>query len=325
MRLIASFLIFFIGTELTVAQSNTSSIFRFLEMTPTARSSGLGGNHVGIFDADFSLMHINPAYLNASNTGTISASYINFLADATMGFSSGAYNVDQVGTFGLGIRFVGYGEFDRLDENGNDLGNFSANDIAITGGYSKPITATLQAGAALDYIHSSYANFKSSAMAVSAGLFYQDTTSNFSAGISIRNVGAQLSAFKDQKEPLPLDVSVGISKKPEAFPFHLNLTLRQLNNWDLRTFGESEKPELLDNLFRHILVGGEADIGENMQIRLGYDHYLHKQTKTGQTFDLAGMAFGVGFEFKNMTFDVSRNSYSKLGGITRLSIKVALL
>lgn len=325
MRLIVSVLIIFIGTELTVAQSNTSSIFRFLETTPTARSAGLGGNHVGMFDSDFSLMHINPAYLNASNSRSISASYINFLADANMGFTSGAYEVDKIGTFGLGIRFVGYGEFDQLDENGNNLGNFNANDIAITGGYSAPITDKLQAGGALDFIHSSYANFKSSAIAVSAGLFYQDTISNFSAGISVRNLGSQLSAFDEQKEPLPLDVSVGFSKKPEAFPFHLNLTLKQLNNWDLRTFGEQEKPEFIDNLFRHILVGGEADIGENMQVRLGYDHYLHEQTKTGQTFDLAGIAFGLGFDFKNMTFDVSRNSYSKLGGITRLSIKVALL
>lgn len=325
MRLIASFLILFLGTELTAAQSNTSSIFRFLEMTPTARSAGMGGNHAGIFDADFSLMHINPAYLNASNTATISASYINFLADVNMGFSSGAYTIDQIGTFGLGIRYVGYGEFDRLDENGNELGNFSANDIALTGAYSRPVASGLQAGVAFDLIHSSYANFKSSAMAFSAGLFYQDTTNNFSAGFSIRNAGVQLSAFDEQREPLPMDISVGISKKPEAFPFHLILTLKQLNNWDLRTFGESEKPKLVDNIFRHVLFGGETSIGENMQIRLGYDHYLHEQTKTGKTFDLAGVAFGLGFDFKNMTFDVSRNSYSKLGGITRLSIKVALL
>ena len=325
MRLIASFLILFISTELAVAQSNTSSVFRFLEVTPTARSAGLGGNHVGIFDADFSLMHVNPAYLNAENTGSISASYINFLADANMGFSSGAYNIDHIGTFGLGIRFVGYGEFDQLDENGNNLGNFSANDISITGAYSKSISPNFKAGAAVDYIHSSYANFRSSAISVSAGLLYQDSTSNFSAGIAVRNLGAQITKFEERREPLPLDVSVGISKKPEAFPFHLSFTLRQLNNWDLRTFGESEKPELLDNLFRHMLFGAEADIGENMQVRLGYDHYLHEQTKTGQTFDLAGMAIGVGFNFKSMTFDVSRNSYSKLGGITRLSIKVALL
>lgn len=325
MRLIASFLLVFIGTELTVAQSNTSSIFRFLEMTPTARSAGLGGNHIGMFNGDFSLMYLNPAYINARNTGSISASYINFLADANMGFTSGAYDIDRIGTFGLGIRFVGYGEFDHLDENGNELGNFSANDVAVTGAYSTAVTARLQAGAALDFIHSSYANFKSSALSVSAGLFYQDSTSNFSAGISIRNLGAQLSTFEDRKEPLPLDVSVGFSKKPEAFPFQINVTFRQLNKWDLRTFGESEKPEPLANLFRHILIGGEADIGENLELRLGYDHYLHEQTKTGQTVDLAGIAFGVGFDIKNTTFDVSRSSYSKLGGITRLSIKVALL
>jgi len=324
-RLILPFLILVLSTEFTAAQSNTSSIFRFLETTPNARSAGLGGNHVGTFNGDFSLMHLNPAFLNASSSKTISASYINFLADANMGFASAAYEFEKVGIVGFGIRFVGYGEFDQLDENGNELGNFHANDIAITGAYSLPLTNNLQAGAALDYIHSSYSSFKSSALAVSGGLYYQDTASNFSAGISVRNLGRQLTAFDEQKEPLPLDVSAGFSKKPEAFPFQINLTFKQLNNWDMRIFGESERPEPLDNLFRHVLIGGETNVGDNFQLRFGYDHYLHEQTKTGKTFDLAGIAFGVGVNFNNITFDVSRNSYSKLGGITRLSIKVALL
>ena len=279
---------------------------------------------MGLYNADFSLIHVNPAYLNRNASGSISASYLNFFADANMGFTSGAYEFNNIGTFAAGIRFVGYGEFDQLDENGNDLGNFNANDIAVTGAYSIPVANNLTAGAGIDFIHSSYASYKSSAVAFSGGVFYQDTASHFSAGIAIRNLGGQITAYDDQREPLPLDVSVGVTKKPEAFPFQLSLTLKKLNDWDLRVFGETEKPSFIDNAFRHIIFGGETYFGENVTVRLGYDRYLHEQTQTGQDFDLAGIAFGVGINIKSIIIDVSRNSYSRLGGVTRISLKTDL-
>jgi hypothetical protein len=315
---------FFFASQVTMAQSNTSSVFRFLDVTPTARTAGLGGNHAGLYNADFSLIHINPAYLSRANSGSVSASYLNFFSDANMGLTSGAYTFEKAGTFGAAIRYVGYGEFDQWDENGNSLGTFNPGDIAITGAYSLEIAKNLRAGAAMDFIHASYAQYKSSAVAFSGGMFYQDTTNHFSAGISIRNMGAQITTFADEREPLPLDVSIGITKKPEAFPFQLSLTLKKLNDWDLRVVGETEKPSLIDNTFRHIIFGGETYLGENVNVRLGYDHYLHELTQTGQDFDLAGVAFGVGFNIKGITIDLSRSSYSRLGGITRLSLKTDL-
>ena len=323
-RLFILFVMFFVSAQATMAQSNTSNVFRFLDVTPTARTAALGGNHAGLYNADFSLIHINPAYLSRENSGSISASYLNFFSSANMGLTSGAYNFEKAGTFAAAIRYIGYGEFDQWDENGNSLGTFNPGDIALTGAYSLEIGQNLRAGAAMDFIHASYAQFKSSAVAISGGLFYQDTTSHFSAGISIRNMGAQITTFQDEREPLPFDVSIGVTKKPEAFPFQLSLTLKKLNDWDLRVVGETEKPSLVDNAFRHVIFGGETYFGENVTIRLGYDHYLHEQTKTGQDFDLAGVAFGVGFKIKTIAIDLSRSSYSRLGGITRLSLKTDL-
>ncbi len=321
MRLIFSLFFIIIAAQNVAAQSNTSTVFRFLDITPNARAAALGGNHVGLYNAQFSLIHLNPAYLNANASGSVSASYINFLGDANMGFTSSAFNLNKLGTIGVGIRYIGYGEFDQLDENGEELGNFNANDIAVTGAYSIGLFDKVTAGAGLDFIHSSYAFFKSSAVGISGGLFYQDTTRHFSAGISVRNLGAQISTFNGRREPLPLDVSAGITKKPKAFPFQLSLTFRKLNDWDMRIFGEQQKPTFANNLMRHILFGGETYFGENFAIRLGYDHYLHEQTNTGGAFSLAGVSFGIGFIIKNINFDISRGSYSKLGGITRVSIR----
>jgi hypothetical protein len=92
----------------------------------------------------------------------------------------------------------------------------------------------------------------------------------------------------------------------------------------LRVVGETEKPSLVDNAFRHVIFGGETNFGENVSVRIGYDHYLHEQTQTGQDFDLAGVAFGIGFNVKAISIDISRSSYSRLGGLTRLSLKADL-
>lgn len=324
MRVIITILLSLILSQAGTAQSNSSTAFRFLELTPTARAAALGGNHIALYDADFSLFHLNPAYLNDEADGKISATYINYLADANIGFSSGAFTIKHIGTVGIGVRYVGYGDFNRLDENGASLGSFSANDLAISGVYSLRIAENLNAGASMDFIHASYGEYNSSALAFSGGVFYQNSEKDFSAGFSVRNAGGQINTFQERQEPLPLDVAVGISKKPEAFPFHLNLTIKKLNDWDLRTFGETESPAFLDNLMRHILLGGETSLGDNVNVRIGYDHYLHEQTKTGKTLDLAGVAFGVGFEIKSIQIDLSRNSYSKLGGITRISLKTDL-
>lgn len=321
MRLLLSLFLMWMATQQVVAQSQTSSVFRFLEITPTARTAALGGNHVGLYGGDFSLMHLNPAYVNSQASGSVSASYLNFFSDANMGFSSGALEVDKVGVFGLGIRYMGYGDFKRIDENGNELGSFNPGDLSLSGVYSKKILEGLNVGAGLDLIHSSYAEFRSAAVALSAGVFYADTAAHFSAGLSIRNMGGQLTSFNGKKEPLPLDISIGFTKKPRDFPFQLSFTLKQLNNWDMRVFGEEKRPAFFENLFRHVIFGAESRLGQSLLLRIGYDHYLHAHTNTGQAFDLAGVAFGLGFEVKGVIIDLSRNSYSQLGGITRLSLK----
>lgn len=307
-----------------IAQTNNSSIFRFLDITPSARAAALGGNHVGLFDANSSLFYLNPAYLSPASSKNVSATFVNYLADTRIGFANGAYDIQGVGTLGIGIRYAGYGDFDLLDDSGNNLGDFRASDLSLTTALSTKLSEKLTAGAGFDLIHSSYHIYNSSAVTFSGGVYYQNMDQRFSAGLSFRNLGDQIDYYNGEAEDIPFDVSLGLSKKPENFPFQLNLTLRQLNDWDMRVFGEDEEPAFFDNLFRHVIFGGEADFSENFKFRLGYNRYLHEQTKTGQDLDLAGISIGVGLKIKDMVFDISRSSYSKIGGIVQLSVRSQL-
>ena len=306
------------------AQSDVSTIFRFLDVTPNANASALGGNHTGLFEGDYSSFHINPAYLYGSVNGQVSATFVNLLADSKMGFTNGTFQINENNQIGLGIRFLGYGDFKTLDKDGNELGDFNAIDIAVSGGYATKIATNWSGGVALDLIHSSYEQYKSSALAVSGGIYYKNIEEHFSFGASVRNLGTQLSTYAGIREPLPLDVSVGVSKKPENFPAELSFTLRRLNDWDMRIVGETKSPGFFDNAFRHVIFGGKFDFGEDFHVRLGYNRYLHEINKTKENFDFAGVGFGVGFTVKDLIIDISRNSYSETGGVVQLSVKTTL-
>ncbi len=304
-----------------IAQTNGAEVYRFLEMPSSARASALGGNHVAIFDGNSSLMHINPAYLNESSAKNVSATFVNYLSDARYGFANYALHYSGIGTLGFGFRYAGYGELNEYDIDGVDIGDFNAGDLSINGTISTQISDKIRAGAGVDYIHSSYGEFLSTAVSGSAGLYYQNTETRFSAGLSIRNLGDQISYFNQRRETLPFDVSVGISKKPEKFPFQVSVTLRQLNDWDLRVPGEESAPGFGDQLFRHVILGGEAALGKSFNLRFGYNRWQHDQAKINENFDFAGASIGVGINLKKVQIDMSRSSLSEIGGIVQLSVR----
>lgn len=316
-------LFFFVGSH-AFAQTNNSAIFRFLDITPSAKAAAQGGNHVGLFEANSSVFYLNPAYLTPASSKNVSATFVNYLADSRIGFANGAYDIKNIGTLGIGIRYAGYGDLNEFDESGNNLGSLNAGDLSLTTGLSTMLSEKLSAGAAVDFIHSSYHSYNSSAITASGGVYYLDSESNFSAGLSFRNLGDQIDYYNGFREDIPFDISAGISKKPENFPFHLHLTLRQLNDWDLRVAGESEKPAFADNLFRHVIFGGEAKFNDNFKLRLGYNRLLHEQTNTSDSFDFAGVSMGIGLRVRGIDIDLSRSSYSSVGGIVQISVSSQL-
>ncbi len=306
------------------SQTSNSTIYRFLELSPNAKVAALGNYHASMMDGDFSLYHLNPAYLDGSQTGDVSATFVNYLVDTKMGVINTVYKLDELQTLGFGIRFMGYGEFDLLDDDGNNLGDMGVLDLALSGAYAYRLSERWSAGGELNFIYSGYGEYKSNGLAASAGLLYKDIESHFSVGLAIKNLGRQLVAYNGIIEPLPLDISLSITKKPDRFPAEINFTARQLNKWNMRQFGEAEDPGFIDNMARHLVVGGRFFFGDNFTFSLGYNHYLHEQNQVRENFDFAGMGIGVGFKVKSINIDMARSSYSKTGGVFLLSLKTRL-
>jgi hypothetical protein len=317
------FIVFFCCSVLN-AQYGPKSTYRFLNVPVSAKAAALGGNPVSIAFADPSQMHVNPAFLSPSSSSEVSISLARFLSEANMGFISGAWHLMDVGTFGAGLRFMNYGEFDRIDEYGLDNGTFNAADVALKIAYSRGVAENLRVGFAADFIHSYYDNFNSTGIGFSGGLFWELPENETSFGLSFVNLGSQLTRYDGVDENLPFDLRLGVSRKLMYLPLRVSLTAHNLHRWDMKTPNDNGKPAFFANLTRHLTVGGEFLFSDNFNFRVGYNHFLHEELKNDRRIDLVGFGFGFGLMYKGIGIEFSRNSYSKMGHLLQLGINTRI-
>lgn len=323
MRTLFTALLLLLPTLAAHAQQS-DTIFRFLNLPASARASALGGNQIALNEAGVSLFQINPAYLNTAQPHQAAASYINHLADINYGLVQAAFQMPRVGMLGVGVRYVGYGDMDRINEQGETIGSFHANDLALTLGLGRSLGEKLQYGGSVDLIYSGYGSYRSTGIAFSLGGLYRTDGGRLILAATIRNAGIQLSTYDGRHEALPLDISLGAGYKLQHLPLRIELMLQQLNDWNLRTFDEHAAPNPATNLIRHVVVGGEFLLSDHVHFRLGYNPYLHQQLSTRERLDGAGLSIGLGIKVSDYQIDLSRSSYSQLGALLQLSLQTNL-
>jgi len=325
-RITASLLLFIASSLLLTAsaQSLDNTVFRFLNLPTSARSSALAGTHISLNDADVALFQQNPAYLHADQHRQFSLSYINHLSDVNVGFFSGAYHIQGYGTAGVGVRYVNYGQIDKKDELGNQLGTFNATDLALSLGFGRSYSKHFQYGGSLDLIYSGMDIYQATGIGLSLGALYMRPDESLTIGASLNHAGYQTSTYDTRREDLPLNMAVAITKRLTHTPLRIILMGTKLNEWPRHIATESEDPAFGEDLMRHLVMGGEFIISSNVFLRLGYNYYKHKQLQTNERLDMAGVSYGIGITIRDIQFDFSRNSYSKMGALTQLSIQTSL-
>lgn len=319
------YLIFFTCiSSAVVAQDQGRSVYRFLTISPDARSAGLGGSHAAIIKPNSSQFIINPAFLNRSETDRIHLSYLNHLGDIRFGTANYARTIPGLGIAAASIRYLSYGDLSRLDEFGNDLGSASANDLALTLGLGASLTNELSYGVSVSGIYSSLVGYSSSAVSFSGGLLYSFSDRETSVGAYLSNAGAQVTTYNGLSEPLPLNLAVGIVHRLQYIPVRLHLTMKRLNDWPLEYIDDEDAPSFFDALPRHMVGGAEFLFGERVTARIGYDSWLNSQTRTGKRVDGAGLSFGIAIHLNAMDIDFSRTSFSDMGSVVQLGIGLKL-
>lgn len=205
--------------------------YEFLNFSPSARISALGGTHIAVMDDDINIAATNPAALNPEMHQQLSFSHAFHPGGIQYGYvSGGVYNEKLKTTFSGGVRYVNYGDFDLTNNLGQIEGQFSAGEYAFGIGAGREIGERLHAGVNLRFVTSRFETYQSTGLVADLALMYRDTASKFIFTMVARNAGRQLSTYREgNNEPLPFELQAGVSKRLRYLPFQFSLVYRYIH------------------------------------------------------------------------------------------------
>jgi long-subunit fatty acid transport protein len=289
--------------------SQTNTTYNFLRLDVGARASALAGSFTAM-ENDVNVIFYNPAGIATVKNKQASVGFYKYLLDINSGNAAYVQKYEDIGYIGAGIQYINYGSFEKFDVNFNNLGNFGASDIALSFGYAN-VHENLFYGGNLKLIYSSYDTYKSTAVAVDLGTMYKFQKAMLTVGLSLMNVGGQLTAYNDYKEKLPMDLRLGLTKKLENSPLTLSVGF----------YGLSDTFDKFFDRFKNVTAGAEFEISENINFRVGYDNQLRQELKTGSAIGIGGFSAGLGFKLQEKyQIDYGFNSMGKLGSTHRVNV-----
>jgi long-subunit fatty acid transport protein len=303
------FIVFILTASFTFGQNT----YDFLNVDMSARAASLGGSFVTNND-DVDVLFYNPAGMSFLEKNPVSFSFVKHLMDINLFSLAYSTEFENIGRFGSAIKYINYGSFDEADEFGNRTGEFSAGELAFILGYTNEFSENFYYGANAKVIYSSIADKSSSAVALDLGINYEIPKQQLNLAAAILNLGTQLSSYIDTKEDLPLDVTIGISKRLENLPVRLSLDFHQLNK---------ERDELYQHL-KGFTIGAEFYLSDAFTLRFGYDNESRSDLKVGSSSGIAGFNGGLGVKISEYVFNYGYSSLGTIGAMHRIGLATAL-
>jgi hypothetical protein len=292
------------------AAYSAENSFYFLRYVGSARSAGLGGAFVSMTD-DPSALFFNPASVATNRTKNFSFTFFKHVLDVNSGTVTFNHKWENVGNFAGSVVFTNYGSFEGSDKLGQSKGTFTANDIAVGVSYANKLDTNLYYGGTLKLISSSIEKYSSFAFALDFGLLFELPEKRTNIGVSILNVGTQLSTFSGVRESLPLDIRIGINHRLRGLPLLLNFSFVHLADATNNFFDK----------FLKFTIGGEFEIGQYVNLRLGYDNNIRKYSSSSKDKGFSGFNGGVGIKVKEiLNFDYGISQIGSSAIFHRFSI-----
>jgi len=335
-----TFLILLLVSSQVFGQIGGRSTYNFLNLPNSARIAALGSNFLAINDNDITLTLANPSLINESMNNQLGLSFVDYFTDVNYGFAQYSRTFNTVGSFVGTMQYINYGQFQEADETGVKYGTFSAGEYALNIGWGRKLTPRFSVGSNLKFILSTLETYNSFGIAVDVAGSYFSKDSLFTASMLFRNVGYQIVAYRNNNhEPLPFEIQAGLSKRFQHIPFRLSVLLVHLETWNLR-YDNPVNPaggidpitgdpneisgveEFADNLMRHIVLGGEVNIGKVLFIRGAYNYGRRQEMKIADKPGTVGFSWGLGLRVKQFQFSYARSAYHVVGSPNFITITV---
>lgn len=287
------------------AQQMGTAVATFLDYPVSAHVAALGGHNVSYAGTDPSFSVNNPASLTASSDNLLFLNYSVYMVGTGYGSAMYATKFSENDAFAGSFQFAQYGTMAGYDEYGNPTGSFSAQDFALNATYSRRLNKYFTVGVTLKPVLSTYETYTSFSLGADIGVLFNDTTHLVSAGLSLRNFGGRIAGQEDiymVSTWMPINLSVGVTKRFSKAPFGLTLTLQNLQKWDYNKASNTDevKPVSAGEAFaRKIILG--VDImpkSEKFWISLAYNFDRGFSLGNPYVFSVAGLTGGFGVKIK---------------------------
>ena len=172
-RYLLIFFFFLIGIPQLYSQVGKSA-YEFLKIPVSVHSATLGGNNVSIVEDDVTLAYTNPALLSNISTTVLNFNYTSYISDTDKLSATFAKLQGERGAWIVGAQALNYGSMKETSVDYKDVGDFSASDVALHGGYSYLFSERWSGGVIGKILLSNYGDYSSVALAVDMGINYYD-------------------------------------------------------------------------------------------------------------------------------------------------------
>lgn len=325
----------FIFMAVALALLNVSTFSREVTKTGTTAakflSIGIGPRAISMGSAfssianDASAMYWNPAGTATLTQSELMVTYTKLFADINVEYLGLAIPAGELGSFGLSVTAVPYGEMEVTDEyNPEGTGEyFSAASYAVGLNYARSITENFIVGLNIKYIREDIRNSSASGVAFDIGTIFTTPFYGVKFASSITNYGTKMQMagedllvrhdpdrqragnnetvnanYETDEFDLPLRLQIGLSKD---FQF--------LNNQRLTVAVDAGHPN--DNR-QYVNVGGELALFDNMIFfRGGYKSLFQLDSQEGLTLGF-GLNYG-GLGALGVSLDYAYQNFEKLG------------
>ncbi|NLR89694.1 type IX secretion system protein PorQ [Flammeovirga agarivorans] len=330
------FILFISSITVSYAQLGGVDAFNFLTVPTNARQVGLGGFLITSGLDDPNAMFYNSALLGEESVDKVVFNYYDY--HTTAGMTSLGY-AKQLGggIVGFGMAYMGYGEFDGFDQNGNYTGTYNANDYWLQGSYTYK-QGVFSFSANMKFAASKIESYKANALMFDMNGAFIHPTKDLVVGLSVKNAGFVMRQYQpNDTSELPFDTQLGLSFKPERMPLRFSVTYHHIHQFDITytdtslkgeqdAFGNDlyKEPTFADKLSRHFAFGGEFVLGKVVNVRAGYNVMRRKEMITQGVKGMAGMSLGAALKIKkHIDFGYSVAWYHVAGPTNSLSLSIA--
>lgn len=295
--------------------------------------TALGSELVSSNSNDLNYVFRNPAILKEDMQKELAANWSFHHAGINYGSTRYAFDTEKLGTIAFGLSFVDYGDFIGADASGALTSEFSAADYVFSAAWSLPITDKITVGVMPKLAYSFIDQYTALAIASDFGMIYNWEEQDANFGVTIKNVGTEILAYNEVREPLPFEIQAGFSKKLQYAPFRFHITLHNLQTLDLSyddpnlysrdpISGEIVKDDVSigDKMLRHAILGIEVFPDKSFGFQFSYNHRRSQELKRELYGRTVGWAWGFHLKIKKFRIQYARANYHLAGATNQLGI-----